>query len=101
VLTESEAIRQFGTADALGKLLSLGAGPGKRDYRVTGVLRDLPRNTSLRWASCSAAIRARPPISALGQFQPAALRQAAPRRRCALRSMPGFPAWEKRASRTR
>ena len=48
VLTESEAIRQFGTADALGKLLSLGAGDGKRDYRVSGVLRDLPRNTSLR-----------------------------------------------------
>lgn len=48
VLTESEAIRHFGTADALGKQLSLGAGPGKRDYRVTSVLRDLPRNTSLR-----------------------------------------------------
>lgn len=48
VLTESEAVRQFGTADALGKTLSLGAGEGKRDYRVTGVLRDLPRNTSLK-----------------------------------------------------
>ncbi|UIJ46046.1 ABC transporter permease [Sphingomonas cannabina] len=48
VLTESEAIRQFGTANALGKLLSLGAGGGKRDHRVTGVLRDLPKNTSLR-----------------------------------------------------
>ena len=48
VLTESEAIRQFGTAEALGKRLSLGAGPGKRDYRVSGVLRDLPRNTSLK-----------------------------------------------------
>ena len=48
VLTQSEAIRQFGTADALGRSFSLGAGPGKRDYRVSGVLRDLPRNTSLR-----------------------------------------------------
>ena len=48
VLTESEAIRQLGTADALGKRLSLGAGPGKLDYRVSGVLKDLPRNTSLR-----------------------------------------------------
>ncbi|HEX8482125.1 MAG TPA: ABC transporter permease [Allosphingosinicella sp.] len=48
VLTQSEAIRQLGTADALGKRLSLGAGPGKRDYRVTGVLKDLPRNTSLK-----------------------------------------------------
>ncbi|HEX8571763.1 MAG TPA: ABC transporter permease [Allosphingosinicella sp.] len=47
VLIESEAIRQFGTADAVGKVISLGAGPGKRGYRVGGVLRDLPRNTSL------------------------------------------------------
>jgi putative ABC transport system permease protein len=48
VLTEKEAIRQFGTADALGRRFTLGAGPGKRDYKVSGVLRDLPRNTSLR-----------------------------------------------------
>lgn len=48
LLTESEAIRQFGTRQALGKRLSLGAGTGKRDYRVSGVLRDLPRNTSLK-----------------------------------------------------
>jgi putative ABC transport system permease protein len=48
VLTEKEAIRQFGSADILGKRFTLGAGPGKRDYKVSGVLRDLPRNTSLR-----------------------------------------------------
>ena len=48
VLTESEAIRQFGTADAVGRTLSLGAGTGGTDYRVTGVIRDLPSNTSLR-----------------------------------------------------
>jgi putative ABC transport system permease protein len=48
VITRSEAVRQFGTADALGKTLSLGAGPGKRDYRVSGVLEDLPRNTNLK-----------------------------------------------------
>ena len=48
VLTEKEATRQFGTADILGRRFTLGAGPGKRDYKVSGVLRDLPRNTSLR-----------------------------------------------------
>lgn len=48
VLTESEAIRQFGTADVLDRTLTLGAGPGKTGYRVSGVLRDLPRNTSLK-----------------------------------------------------
>lgn len=49
VLTEREAIRQFGTADVLGRRFTLGATPpGKRDYKISGVLRDLPRNTSLR-----------------------------------------------------
>jgi putative ABC transport system permease protein len=48
VLTEREAIRQFGTADVLGRRFTLGAGSGKRDYKISGVLRDLPRNTSLR-----------------------------------------------------
>ena len=48
VLTESEAIRLLGTTDALGKVVTLGAGPGKRGYRVGGVLRDLPHNSNLR-----------------------------------------------------
>ena len=47
-LTESDAVRLFGTANALGRVISLGAGPGKRDYRVGAVLRDPPRNSSLR-----------------------------------------------------
>lgn len=49
VLTESEARRQFGTADVVGRTLSIGAGDGKLDYRVGGVLRDLPKNSSLRF----------------------------------------------------
>ena len=50
VLTESEAIRQFGTADAVGRTMALGAGEGKRDYRVSGVIKDLPANSSLKLA---------------------------------------------------
>lgn len=50
VLTETEAIRQFGTANVLGRTIALGAGGGKRDYVVSGVLRDLPRNSSLKLA---------------------------------------------------
>ena len=48
VLTESEAKRLVGTSEALGKVVSLGAGAGKRPYRVSGVLRDLPHNSNLR-----------------------------------------------------
>ncbi len=48
VLTESEAIKQFGTADVLDRTLPIGAGPGKQDYRISGILRDLPKDSSLK-----------------------------------------------------
>jgi putative ABC transport system permease protein len=97
VLTESEAIRHFGTADALGKQLSLGAGPGKRDYRVTGVLRDLPRNTSLRLSLLFRRdLSAIPPEQrGWGNFNQqhyVKLRQAGD----AALVNAGLPAWEKR-----
>lgn len=97
VLTESEAIRHFGTTDALGKQLSLGAGPGKRDYRVTGVLRDLPRNTSLRLSLLFRRdLSAIPPEqrgwSNFNQQHYVKLRGAAD----AARVNAGLPAWEKR-----
>jgi putative ABC transport system permease protein len=47
-LTESDAVRLFGTTHALGRVVNLGAGGGKRGYRVGAVLRDLPHNSSLR-----------------------------------------------------
>ena len=50
VLTESEAVKQLGTSHAVGRTISIGAGAGKRDYRVSGVIRDLPKNSSLRLA---------------------------------------------------
>jgi putative ABC transport system permease protein len=50
VLTEREAVRQFGTARAAGRTMTIGAGAGRRDYRVSGVVRDLPGNSSLRLA---------------------------------------------------
>jgi putative ABC transport system permease protein len=50
VLTESEARKQFGTADVVGRMLTIGAGEGKTDYRIGGVLRDLPKNSSLKLA---------------------------------------------------
>jgi putative ABC transport system permease protein len=48
VLTESEARRHFGKTNVVGRTMTLGAGEGKRDRRVTAVLRDLPKNSSLR-----------------------------------------------------
>jgi putative ABC transport system permease protein len=45
VVTESFARRWFGTTDALGKILNINGG----DRSVTGVLKDLPRNSHLQF----------------------------------------------------
>ncbi len=48
VLTESEARRQFGDSDALGQTLTLVSRGEHIDQRVTGVIRDLPKNSHMR-----------------------------------------------------
>ena len=47
MLTESEAIRQFGSLDVVGRTLTAGTAENRRDVTVTGVIRDLPRNTHM------------------------------------------------------
>jgi putative ABC transport system permease protein len=51
VLTEREALAQFGTRDALGRTLTERTGEGTTDYKVTAILRDLPGNTHLQLAA--------------------------------------------------
>ena len=69
VLTESEAIRQFGSVDVLGRTVTTSSGAERRDYTVTGVIRDLPRNSHMDW---DAVFRFDPAIYAAN---PEALRQ--------------------------
>jgi putative ABC transport system permease protein len=96
VLTEREAIRQFGTADALGKRLSLGAGPGKGDRRVSGVLRDLPRNTSLKLGIVVRRDPGRFPDRGWGNFdQQHYVKLRAGASAAAINA--ALPAWEKRS----
>jgi len=47
VLSEREAIRAFGSTDVIGRTLSTLIMGVKADYRVTGVFRDLPKNTHM------------------------------------------------------
>jgi putative ABC transport system permease protein len=47
VLGESEARRYFGAADPVGRTLTIVNGGVAVDHRVTGVMRDLPRNSHL------------------------------------------------------
>jgi putative ABC transport system permease protein len=50
VLSESEAEKYFPGSDPVGKTLTVTSGDMKQDYRVTGVFKDLPKNTSLRFS---------------------------------------------------
>ncbi|HWT12668.1 MAG TPA: FtsX-like permease family protein [Allosphingosinicella sp.] len=47
VLTRSEAIRRFGTIDAVGRTLTLVVAGQSSDHRVTGIVEDVPRNSHL------------------------------------------------------
>jgi putative ABC transport system permease protein len=45
VLTETEARKYFGTDDPVGRTLTLSARGQQTDYRITGILKDLPKNS--------------------------------------------------------
>jgi putative ABC transport system permease protein len=47
VLTQSEAIRRFGTENAIGRTLTFVRGETAIDYRITGIVRDLPKNSHM------------------------------------------------------
>jgi putative ABC transport system permease protein len=48
VITRSEALRRYGTDNVLGKTLTIIVKGETHDYRITGVLKDLPKNSSLQ-----------------------------------------------------
>jgi len=45
-ISQSEAIRRFGTIDVVGRTLTIVMNTGNVDYRVTGVFQDIPRNSA-------------------------------------------------------
>ena len=48
VLSEKEATKLYGAADPVGKTLILVEGGKRVGYRVTGVMKDIPRNSHMR-----------------------------------------------------
>ncbi len=58
VLSESEAKTHFGDADPVGKTLTVISGDMTADYRVTGVFKDIPKNSIFR---PTAVVRIDPP----------------------------------------
>jgi putative ABC transport system permease protein len=96
VFTETEAIKQFGTIDVLGKVVTerLNDG-GTYDYKVTGVIKDPPKNSHLELATIA---RFNPPPQeaqswgAMSQAHYVKLRPGAD----AEAINAALPAWEKR-----
>jgi putative ABC transport system permease protein len=48
VLTQTEARNRYGTDDVVGKTLTVISKGMKRDFRITGVIRDVPKNSSMK-----------------------------------------------------
>ena len=48
VITKSEAIKRFGTDQVIGRTMSLIAKGATHDFKITGVLKDVPKNSSLK-----------------------------------------------------
>ena len=48
VLSQTEAVKQFGTNQVLGRTLSTVAKGKQRDYRIVGVFRDIPKNSHMK-----------------------------------------------------
>ena len=48
VVSQSEAIRRFGTDQVVGKTMTLISRGKSRDFRINAVMRDIPRNSSFK-----------------------------------------------------
>src|SRR6478672_10470258 len=49
VLTQSEATKVFGTDRVVGQTLTVISRGVKRDFKITGVIKDLPKNSSMKF----------------------------------------------------
>ncbi len=101
VLTRSEAVKRYGTDNVVGRTMTLISRGQSRDFRITGVLEDLPKNSHLEFNAL-----ARIDLVAFNADTPQALecwgcqngyvyvklRPGADPRTL----QDGFPAWEKR-----
>ncbi len=61
VLTDETAIKYFGTTDVLGKLIEIDAGGNFESYKVTGVVKTPPMNSSIRFDVLRPFVASLPP----------------------------------------
>ena len=48
VITKSEAIKRYGTDEVVGRTLTVISRGIKRDFKINGVIKDLPKNSSMK-----------------------------------------------------
>lgn len=48
VLTQSEAIARYGTDQVVGQTLTIISRGTRRDFKITGIIKDIPKNSSLK-----------------------------------------------------
>jgi putative ABC transport system permease protein len=48
IITQKIAKKYFGTEEAIGHIIHMAAGDSKADFRITGILKDIPANTDHR-----------------------------------------------------
>ena len=56
VIAQSEAIKRFGTDRVVGRTMTTIYEGVKHDLKITGVLKDLPKNSSMKIDASSASI---------------------------------------------
>jgi putative ABC transport system permease protein len=49
VLTKSYALKYFGKEDPIGKKITVTFGKNRKDYIVTGIVKDIPQNSTIRF----------------------------------------------------
>jgi len=49
VMTQSAAVKYFGNEDPIGKLVRLGEGDQQQNYEVTGIAKDIPDNSYIKF----------------------------------------------------
>jgi len=100
VLTERQAVKQFGTANALGKTLTERTSSGTFDYKVTGVIKDLPKNSHLELETIARfdphTWDSAPPSSLWGNMAPYHYVKLRPGAAAAAINA-ALPAWEKKS----
>jgi hypothetical protein len=105
VLSESEAKKRFGDDNPIGRTLTVVSGTMNADYRVTGVFKDIPKNSSF---AATTVVRIDPQLyyrDAQGQLSGAVTSWRWQNGQIFARAKPGvrvedieaqFPAWKKR-----